>query len=82
MVVCCDDHCGMRYDGHWAVTMACDDVLNGLRRRATAVNGAYSGDGRSATSSAQVGHGNRAKQWPEFILSAIFLCNTHFVSRV
>jgi hypothetical protein len=45
----------MGYDGHWAVTMACDDVVNGLRRGATAVNGAYSGDGRSATSPAQVG---------------------------
>jgi hypothetical protein len=35
--------------------MACDDVVNVLRRGATAVNGAYSGDGRSTTSPAQVG---------------------------
>jgi hypothetical protein len=45
----------MSYDGYWAVTTTRDDVVNGLRRGATAVNGAYSGDGRSATSPAQVG---------------------------
>jgi hypothetical protein len=35
--------------------MACDDVVNVLRRGATAVNGAYFGDGLLATSPAQVG---------------------------
>jgi hypothetical protein len=44
----------MSYGSYWAVTTTRDDVVNGLRRGATAVNGVYSGDGRSATSSAQV----------------------------
>jgi hypothetical protein len=44
----------MSYGGYWAVTMTLDNVVNGLRRDATMVNGVYSGDGRSATSPAQV----------------------------
>jgi hypothetical protein len=79
MVVCRGDHWAMSYDGHWAVTMACNDVVTGLRRGATAVNGAYSGDGRSATSPAQVGTRNRAKQWPKFILNAIFLTPSSYL---
>jgi hypothetical protein len=45
----------MSYDGYWAVTTACNDMVNGLRRGATAVKGVYFGDGHSATSPAQVG---------------------------
>jgi hypothetical protein len=44
----------MSYGGYWAVTTTRDDVVNGLRRGATAVNGVYFGDGRSATSPTQV----------------------------
>jgi hypothetical protein len=69
----------MSYDGYWAVTMARDDVVNSLRRGATTVNGAYSGDGRSATSRGTSGHGNRAEQWPEFILNAIFLTPSSYL---
>jgi hypothetical protein len=54
----------MSYGGYWAVTTARDDVINGLRRGATAVNGAYSGDGRSAMSPAQVAMATGRKSGP------------------
>jgi hypothetical protein len=54
VAVCRGGHWAMSYCSYWAVTMSCDDMVNGLRRGATTVNGVYSGDGRSATSLAQV----------------------------
>jgi hypothetical protein len=73
VVVCRGDHWAMSYGGHWAVTMACDDVVNGLRRGATAVNGAYSGDGRSATSPAQVGTATGRNSGPSSSSTRYFL---------
>jgi hypothetical protein len=54
VAVCRGSHWAMSYGSYWAVTTTRDDVVNGLRRGATTVNGVYSGDGRSATSPAQV----------------------------
>jgi hypothetical protein len=63
----------MSYGGYWAVTTARDDVVNGLRRGTTTVNGAYSGDGRSATSPAQVGMATRQNSGPSSSSTRYFL---------
>jgi hypothetical protein len=55
VAVCRGGQWAMSYGGYWVVTTACDDLVNGLRHGATAVNGAYSCDGRSATSPTQLG---------------------------
>jgi hypothetical protein len=66
--------------------MACDDVVNGLRRGTTTVNGAHSGDGRSATSPAQVGMAIGRNSGPsssstQYFLPQVVICTLLSTNR-
>jgi hypothetical protein len=67
------EHWAMSYGGRWAVTRTCNDVVNGLRQGTTMGNGAYSGDGRLATSPAQVGTATRRNNGPSLSSTRYFL---------
>jgi hypothetical protein len=73
VAVCRGEHWAMSYGSRGAVTMTCDDVVNGLRHGAIAVNGAYSGDNRLATSPVQVGTATRRNNGPSSSSTRYFL---------
>jgi hypothetical protein len=61
-------------------------VVNSLRRGATMVNGAYSGDGRSATSPAQVGmatgrNSGSSSSLTRYFLPRVVICTSLSTNR-